>query len=109
MGEQALRHVFDVRNRKRHMADTDLIQHDRRATYRIPWVLSQHQEGHRLGVAIAQMDNASPRVVVVVEMGQATPTGVLHLILGHVKAQGITIELQRTLEITNTESDMRYC
>jgi len=93
MGEQALRHFFNVRDRKRHVADADLIQHDRRATHRITRVFSQYQEGHRLGIAIAQVDNTSPYVAVVVEMRQATPTRVLHLVLGHLKAQAITIKL----------------
>ena len=93
MGEQALRHFFNVRDGKRHMADADLIQHDRRAAHRITWVLSQHQEGHRLCIAIAQVDNASPRVAVVIEMRQAASTGVLHLVLGHLKAQAIAIKL----------------
>ena len=68
MGEQALRHFVNVWDCKRHVADADLIQHDRRAAHRITWVFSQHQEGHRLGIAIAQVDNASPRVAVVIEM-----------------------------------------
>jgi len=46
MGEQALRHFINVRDGKRHVADADLIQHDRRAAHRITWVFSQHQEGH---------------------------------------------------------------
>jgi hypothetical protein len=35
------------------VANADLIQHDRRAAHCIARVLSQHQEGHRLGSAIA--------------------------------------------------------
>jgi hypothetical protein len=77
-----------------HVADANLIQHDRCATHRIARVFSQHQEGQRLGLTIAQVHNASPCVTVVVEMWQATPTGVLHLVFGYLKAQAITIELQ---------------
>jgi hypothetical protein len=90
------------------MADADLIQHDRRAAHRIARMLSQHQEGHRLGVAIAQVDHTSLPMAVVIEMRRATPTGVLYLVLGDLKAQAIAIKLQRTFEITDTESDMRY-
>jgi hypothetical protein len=39
------------------------------------------------------VDNTAPYVTFVVEMRQATPTGVLHLVLGHLKAQAITIKL----------------
>src|SRR5215475_10935044 len=59
MGEQALRYFFDVWDRKRHVADANLIQQDRRAAHRITWVLSQHQEGHRLGITITQVDNTA--------------------------------------------------
>ena len=44
MGEQALRHFVNVGDCKRHVADADLIQHDRRAAHRIARVLGQHQE-----------------------------------------------------------------
>jgi hypothetical protein len=71
-------------------------------------MLSQHQERYRLGVAIAQVHNTALCVAVVIEMRQATPTGILHLVLGHLKTQAITIKLQRTFEIADTESDMRY-
>ena len=40
MGEQALRHFFNIRDCKRHVANADLIQHDRRAAYCIARVLS---------------------------------------------------------------------
>jgi hypothetical protein len=108
VGEQALRYFFNVRDSKRHVADADLIQHDRRATHCIARVLSQHQERYRLGVTIAQVDNTALCVAVVIEMRQATSAGVLHLVLGHLKTQAITIKLQRTFEIADTESDMRY-
>jgi hypothetical protein len=106
MGEEPLHHFFDVGDRKRHVADADLIQHDRRTAHSITWVFGQHQEGHRLGIAIAQMDHTSLPVVVVIQMGQAPATGVLYLVLGDLQAQAITIKLQRAFKITNTESDM---
>jgi hypothetical protein len=40
------------------------------------------------------VDNTASRMAVVVEMRQATPTGVLHLVFGHLKAQAVTIKLQ---------------
>jgi hypothetical protein len=69
-------------------------------------VFSQHQKGHRLGIAIAQVDNTSLPVVVVIQMGQAPATGILYLVLGDLKAQAIAIKLQRAFQITDTESDM---
>jgi hypothetical protein len=57
-------------------------------------VFSQHQKGHRLCSAIAQVDNAAPRVAVVIEMRQTTLTGVLYLVFGYLKAKAITIKPQ---------------
>src|SRR5205809_1990743 len=81
LGEQALRDCFNVGDGKRDVANADLIQHDRRATHRISWVLSQHQEGYRLRIAVAQVHHASLRVAIVIQVGQTAPTGVLHFVL----------------------------
>ena len=88
LGKQALRDCFNVGDGKRDVANADLIQHDRRATHRIARVLSQHQEGYRLRIAVAQVHHASLRVAIVIQVGQTAPTGVLHFVLRSLENPG---------------------
>src|SRR2546421_3079680 len=93
VGEQAVGHFLDIGDRKRYVANADLVEHNWRATDRLARVLGQDQEPHRLRVPIAQVDHAAPGVASGIEVRQAPAAGVLHLVLGHLKAQGIAIEL----------------
>src|SRR2546425_1256582 len=63
IGEQTPGDFFHIGNRKRYVTDADLIEHDGCATDRIARVLSQDEEGHRLGIAIAQVHDTPLGVV----------------------------------------------
>src|SRR5262245_26491952 len=90
------------------MADADLIQLDGFAIGRFARVLSHHELGTYVALAIGQGDLPPGGAPVFVDVGEAAGGGILPPVLEHPEAQRLLIESERFLHIPDAEGYMRH-
>lgn len=106
--QEALRQGIDIGNGKGQMTNPHLIEHDRLATDSIPWVLGHDQHGNARPGAGMEVDHPPLCMSIAVQVGEAAATRVLQGIFLDTETQQIAVKLQRSIDITHADGDMRH-